>query len=132
MIRTWTVAAAILTLGAASLRAQGVELCSKPTVLSGCASNCTKPATVAYKEVRDATPEWQEIESEGVRRGSARFTLLSARMRQRILAAVGLVAINSGHDLVVTRGDIEDARGLEVEDITDLVIDELESVALTP
>ena len=129
-MRKWTVAfAAFLALGAVSLRAQGVQLKSSGAMLiCGSASNCSKPATVRFQDVRDATPEWQTIESEGVRQGSARYTLLNARLRQRIKAAADSVAGSAGHDLVVNQGDITDARGLEVTDITDEVVDELESV----
>jgi hypothetical protein len=120
---------AALALATGALQAQGVELGDRPTVLSGSAANCTKPATINYERVRDATPEWQEIEGEGVRKGSARYTLLTARMGQRIKAAAKLVAKATGHDLIVVDGDIEDDRGLEVVDVTDQIIDELESVA---
>ncbi len=128
-MRKSTVAfAAFLALGAVSLRAQGVELKDRHMLFCGSASNCTKPATIRFTQVRDATPEWQTIESDGVRPGSARYTLLNARMRQRIKAAADSVAGDAGHDLVVNQGDITDPRGLEVTDITDEVIDELESV----
>ncbi len=79
-------------------------------VLCGSPSNCTKPATIHYAEVREATPEWQTIRSEGVRKGSARYTLLMNRMAQRIKAAADLVARDTGHDLVVNKGDIVDER----------------------
>ncbi len=133
MVRTWTVAlVAFLALGAVSLRAQGVELKPKAMVFCGSESNCTKPATIRYAKVRDATPEWQEIQANGVRKGSARYTLLMARMGQRIKPACDVAASDAGHDLVVHQGDISDRRGLEVENITDQVIDELESVGFTP
>ena len=134
MVRTWTVAlVAFLALGAVSLRAQGVELKAKGAmVFCGSESNCTKPATIRYVKVRDATPEWQEIQADGVRKGSARYTLLMARMGRRIKAACDVAAGDAGHDLVVNQGDISDPRGLDVADITDQVIDELESVGFTP
>ncbi len=128
-MRKWTAAfAAFLALGAVSLRAQGVELKRSPMLICGSASNCTKPATLRFTQVREATPEWQTIDSEGVRQGSARYTLLTARLRQRIKAAAERVAGDAGHDLLVNQGDITNARGLEVTDVTDEVIDELESV----
>lgn len=133
MNRMWTMAfAASLAIGAVSLPAQGVVLERNATVLCGSAANCTKPASVRYAEVRDATPEWQTIEGDGVRKGSARYTLLSARMGQRIKAAASAAAGDSGHDLVVKEGDINDARGLKVDDLTDEVIEALDSVETTP
>ena len=133
MNRTWRLAvAAFLAFGAVSLPAQGVKLTSSPIVFGGSASNCTKPATIGYDDVRDATPEWQTIESDGVRKGRARYTLLTARMGQRIKAAADAVAGREGHDLVVNEGDIDDAQGLEVADITEQVIQALSSVDTAP
>ncbi len=130
LVRAWTLGfVAFLALGAVSLRAQGVELKNRGAMLiCGSASNCTKPATLRFTQVRAATPEWQTIESDGVRPGSARYTLLNARMRQRIKAAAEVVAGNAGHDLVVNKGDIVNERDQTVEDITDQVIAELEPV----
>lgn len=128
-LRTWpTALLTVLALGAGSLQAQGVALEKDARVISGSSANCSKPATIDFEEVRDATPEWQEIESEGVRKGSARYTLLTARMGQRIKAAAKLVAVHTGHDLIVVSGGISDDRGLDVADVTDLIIDELGSV----
>ena len=118
---------AVLALGAASLRAQGVELDKDAVVLCGSASNCTRPATVDYQALRDATPEWGTIEGDGVREGSARYTLLMARLGQRIASVVSSVAIREGHDLVVRSGDIADSRGQTVVEITDLALEELGS-----
>ncbi len=129
LVRAWTLGfVAFLTLGAVSLRAQGVEVKRSAIVLCGSPSNCTKPATIHYAEVREATPEWQTIRSEGVRKGSARYTLLMTGMAQRIKAAADLVARDTGHDLVVNKEGIVNERDQTVEDITDQVIAELEPV----
>lgn len=122
----------VIGAGTGFLPAQGVDLQEGAIVVSGSAANCTKPAMISYLDIRDATPEWQEIESEGVRKGSARYALLSSRMGQRIAAAAKAVARDLGHDLIVVEGGISDPRGLEVLDITDLVIDELQAIAPTP
>lgn len=75
-----TSSIALLALGATSLRAQGVELEKSSMVLCGSSSNCPRPATIDYETVRNATPEWQTIRSDGVRQGSARYALLMARV----------------------------------------------------
>ncbi len=94
-------------------------------VFCGSSANCTRPATIDYEKVRNATPEWQTIRGDGVRQGSARYTLLMARVSQRIATVANAVAGDRGHDLVVRAGDIADDRGQTVVDITDLVLEEL-------
>ena len=129
MVSTLSIALlAILAFGATSLRAQGVELEKTSIVLCGSSSNCTRPATVDYEKLRNATPEWQTIRSDGVRQGSARYALLMARIGQRIASAANAVAADKGHDLVVRAGDIADQRGQTVVDITDQVLAELGSL----
>lgn len=111
------------------LAAQGVELKSSATTYYGTAGSCTQPATIDYDSVRDATPEWQTIRSEGVRKGSARYELLISEMNARIVRAVRLAAEESGRDCVVGKRDIKDDRGLEVRDLSDDVVGKLESGA---
>ncbi len=126
------VLATALALTGASVRAQGVELDKFANVVCGYANNCTRPATIDYTSVRESTPEWQTIRDDGVRQGSARHTLLLARMNQRIKAAAERVASAAGHDLVVRQGDIADARGQTVVDITGQVKAELDSAPDVP
>ena len=123
-----TSSIALLALGATSLRAQGVELEKSSMVLCGSSSNCTRPATIDYETVRNATPEWQTIRSDGVRQGSARYALLMARVGQRLASVANAVAGDQGHDLVVRAGDIAGDRGQTVVDITDLILEELGSL----
>lgn len=117
------IAAAALT--ATLCLAQGVELKRSAVVLSGSDANCSHPAAVSFEKVRNATEEWQQIRSDGVREGSARYRILMNKMMQRIRAAARAAAGDAGLDLVVRKGDISDDRGLTVEDITDDVIDAL-------
>ncbi|MEZ6037901.1 MAG: hypothetical protein R3F29_10500 [Planctomycetota bacterium] len=79
---------------------------------------CSRPATIDLEVVRRATAEWREIEREGVREGSARHGLLRMAMHRRIVAACEAVALAEARDLVVRAGDIVDARGLQVVDLT--------------
>ena len=98
MVSTPSIALlAFLALGASSLRAQGVELEKSSMVLCGSSANCTRPATIDYEKVRNATPEWQTIHGDGVRQGSARYTLLMARVSQRIATVANAVAGDRGH-----------------------------------
>lgn len=119
------VFAALMLSGAA--HAQGVELRSAATVWSGNASTCSQPATVRFDAVRDATPEWKTIKSEGVKKGSARYSLLITEMNDRIRAACQKIAEDEAKDCVVNSGDIRNENGLRVVDVTDAVVRRLES-----
>jgi hypothetical protein len=107
--------------------AQGIEVKSDALVLVGSAGNTTKPASIQLDKVRKATPEAKTIRSEGVAKGSARYELLMSEMNQRIKAAAERAAQSGGHDCVVSSKDITDDKGMRVVDLTDKVIEQLES-----
>lgn len=114
---------ALLAMGmtATDARAQ-VDLASDAIVLSGSASNCTRPATVNWKKVRNATDEWKKIQDEGLRKDSPKYRILHGKMLKKIKAASRAAASSGGYDLVVRSGDISNDRGLPVSDITQDVI----------
>jgi hypothetical protein len=119
--------AAVLVVSAPTLVAQGITTKGKAVVLYGSPSNTTKPATINYETVRKKTPEYQTIRSEGVRKGSARYELLTSRMGARIREAAGRAAQSKGVDCVVRSGDIANDNGITVVDLTGEVVAELES-----
>ena len=106
--------------------AQCIQTKRGAVVLFGSAANCCQPSTIHYKRVQKATPEWRTIKTEGVKKGSARYDLLISGMNSRIKTAVASVAQAESRDCVVRTGDIKDAGGLTVADLTDAVIDELD------
>jgi len=108
-------------------RAQGVETKTGAVVLCGSSLNCTAPATIDYKKVRNNTPEWKTIRSDGVRKGSAHYTLLLNKMGKRIKDCCRAVSAEKGKDCILRKRDISDARGLKVVDLTREVIKKLES-----
>lgn len=97
-------------------------------VLHGSASNSSQPATIDYQRVAKQTSEHATIRTEGVRKDSARYSLLMAQMKKRIQAACAKVAKDKGFDCVVREGDVKDAKGREIKDLTDDVTAALESV----
>ncbi len=111
----------------APLAAQGIELKDSAQVWSGSSATCSQPATMRFEAVRDATPEWRTIRAEGVKKGSARYSLLISEMNDRIRAACQRAAEEQGRDCVVSAGDIKTENGLPVRDITDEVVGKLES-----
>ena len=125
--RRLLLCAALICSFAASALAQGIELKATGKTYYGTASTCSQPATINYDRVRDATPEWQTIRSEGVRRGTARYPLLVSEMNARIERASRKAAEDAGRDCVVGHDDIKNDNGLQVSDLTDDVVAKLES-----
>jgi hypothetical protein len=119
MIRLPQLAAAMLLSVVALAQ---VDLRPDAVVFSGSATNTTAPAVIDEARVRRATAEWQTIEAEGVRRGSARYMLLMSDMDRRIRNAVHKAAADASKDLVVRQGDVSDRKGRPVVDLTDEVI----------
>jgi hypothetical protein len=108
--------------------AQGIEVRSGGVVMHGSTSNTTRPATIKLRQVEKETPEYETIKTDGVRKGSARYELLIAKMHKRIKKACKAAAEAANHDCVLRAGDVKDDRGLHVADLTDDVIEQLESV----
>jgi Skp family chaperone for outer membrane proteins len=108
-------------------RAQGVEVETGAVVLYGSASNTSHPATVDMKKVEKKTPEHQTMKAEGVRKGSARYEILVAKMHKRIKQAAKAAAEEQGCDCVLRKGDIKDGKGMQIEDLTSEVIEQLEA-----
>lgn len=108
--------------GFGSARGPGVTLHKGAQVYLGSAGFCSRPATIDAAAVMAATPEWREIQRDGVREGSARHSLLRTAMHERIVAACKKAAQTQGNDLVVRNGDVADARGVAVADLTAAVV----------
>ena len=117
---------------AATAGAQGIVTKRSAAVLFGSAAQCSQPASIDLERVRKRTPEWKTIRAEGVRKDSARYNLLMSEMSQRIQRACKKVGEENARDCIVDRDDIVDDRGLEVVDLTDEVVDALESVDGSP
>ena len=103
-------------------KSRGVQLRKSAQILFGTAAYCSQPATVDLAAAQAATPEGRQIEGTGISPGSARYRLLHSKMHNRLVAASGQVARGAGFDLVVCHGDILDARGLEVGDMTETLV----------
>lgn len=117
-----TIQTAACILLASVAMAQSIKTKRGAVCLYGCESNCSQPATIDYKKVQHSTPEWRTIKSDGVKKGSARYDLLISRMNDHIKTAVSDVAQKESRDCVVRRGDITDAKGLTVVDLTAAVV----------
>ncbi len=102
--------------------AQGIRTKRGAVVMYGSETNCSQPATIDHKRVQRSTPEWKTIKFDGVKKGSARYDLLISQMNDRIKTAVSDAAQNESRDCVVRKGDIKDANGLTVSDLTAAVV----------
>ncbi len=109
---------------AGSLDAQ-VSVKKGAVVYVGSASNTSAPATINETKVKEATKEWQKIQSEGIDPDSAHGKQLITQMNNSIRDAVKAVASSEGRDLVTRSGDITDRQGRDVVDLTSKVIEKL-------
>lgn len=115
------------TVLALTALAQGVEVKDAAAVLYGSASTTTQPAVIDFDEVKKKTPEWKTIRSEGVRPDSARYQLLMSDLDKRLRRLCRQVAQDQGRDCVIRKGDIKQDNGLTVEDLTDALVQAVES-----
>lgn len=125
----WTIASVAVLLAAAfsSCAADpaavgrgggGVTLRQGADVFYGSAFTCTAPAVIDYDAVKVKTAEWHTIRRDDVRPDSARYQLLVESMRKDLRKRIREVAQLRNRDLVVCKGDIDDAGGFEVVDLT--------------
>lgn len=91
-------------------------------VYHGSASNTSAPATVQESKVKEATPEWQRMQNEGIDADSAQGKQLLVQMNKRIRDAIKDVAAAEGRDMVTRKDDITDRQGRDVVDLTDKVV----------
>ena len=116
---------------ASSVEGQGGIRVKARSVIFGNARHCRAPATIDFKKVLDATPEMQEIQEEGIQKGSARYIILIAKAVKRIRKVVAKVAVSQKRDCVVKEGSIrENPHDLEISDLTDEVIESIEDVEI--
>jgi hypothetical protein len=124
-MRTQLIAGlSLIAVLAMPLSAQ-VTLRRGAVVYHGSSANTTAPATVNEKKVRNATPEWQKIESDGIDPESARGKQLITKMNKRIRRVVKRIADSESCDLVTRKKDLKDDRGRSVTDLTSLVVAKL-------
>jgi hypothetical protein len=109
---------------AGSLAAQ-VSLKRGAVVYTGSAANTSSPAHIDEARAKQATKEWQRIQSEGIDQDSALGKQLLQQMNSKIREAAKAVAQDESRDLVVRKDDVSDAQGKDVVDLTDKVISKL-------
>jgi Skp family chaperone for outer membrane proteins len=91
----------------------------------GTAATTSAPSTIDETKVKEATKEWQKIQSEGIDKESAQGKQLLQKMNERIREVVKEVAEDESRDLVVRKDDVHDKKGKELVDLTDKVVKKL-------
>ncbi len=119
------LSALVVTVGLAMPAIGQVTLKRGAVVYCGSGSNTTAPAVIDEARVKEATREWQKIQSEGIDHGSAQGKQLLQQMSAKVREAVKAVASDESRDLVVRKDDISDKQGKDVSDLTDKVISKL-------
>lgn len=94
-------------------------------VLFGNPGYCSLPATIDLKKVQAATLQGQTIAEEGLKPGTARYRLLHAQMHKLVIEACAETARDEGFDLIVRDGDIKDAGGRPVGNMTKALVKRL-------
>lgn len=115
----------VVALGLAMPAAAQVTLKRGAVVYCGSQSNTTAPAVVDETKVKEATKEWQKIQSEGIDHESAQGKQLLQQMNNKVREAIKAIATDESRDLVVRKDDITDKRGKDVTDLTDKVVAKL-------
>ncbi|MFQ5506448.1 MAG: hypothetical protein ACE5F1_16890 [Planctomycetota bacterium] len=110
----------------AALENSGLKV-AKKSVLFGNARRTTSPAVVDCHKALAATAEAKKIKAEGIRKGSARYSILISKAQKRLKKVIKKVAVAKHRDCVIKKGRIlANPDRLDVKDLTKDVIKELE------
>jgi Skp family chaperone for outer membrane proteins len=113
----------------ASVTAQAIRVTDSKKVLHGSAHQCLKAAVVDYKKLRQATPEYKQIQREGIEKGSAQHEILCQRITTRIRDLLKEYCKDKGYDCVVIKGYVHKDDVAKTTDITAALLEKLEEGA---
>lgn len=124
------VSVALPAMALAETFAIPAEQLDRKQVYFGAPSSFENPAEVDYERLVRATPEYREIESDRIQRGTGRYWILLSRASDRVGRVVTSVGASEDYDLIAAAGYLG---GLEpaipAKDITDTVLEALDSSA---
>ena len=103
-----------------------ISPCFAADIYVGELANYTNGAVVDIHAVFNVIPEYQAIQERGLTREDADYYILLARANTVFYNNVRVVANCGNYDLVLRLGSVE-AEGLGLTDITQDVVDEIES-----
>ena len=97
-------------------------------IYHGSASSFEKAAEVDIDKVLEATPEYQEISKDKVKRDTGKYWLLQGDASNRVIKAIKEVAEKTDFDLIAEKGYLGKLKPpVESEDITKLVVEKIEA-----
>lgn len=112
---------ALLAFGASSMaRDVGTKVVDRGKVYHGLADAFAAPAVIEASRVLETIPAMKEIETEGVKKSSARWFVLVAKANQQMQKAIRAVCQEKGYDLVAEVGAISSTA--TIPDVTEMVI----------
>lgn len=93
----------------------------------GSATSFEKPAEVSFESVVRATPEFREIRTHNIERGTGKYWIRMTRASERASVRIRSYYRESNFDLLTERGYLKSVDSeIPVEDITDKVVESLE------
>ena len=102
----------------------GERVYSPRGLVSGTTTEVMKPALCDCRRVLDATPEYNKIRDERIKKDTAEHRLLVQAASNRLKSALQRVMSQKGYDLVAETGAIV-VEGKELPDVTDEIIQSL-------
>ena len=80
------------------------ELQDQKQVFYGTLDRFEKPAEVSLRNIVQATPEFERIQRENIRRGTGEYWILMERASQRALRAISTFGRDTDYDLITASG----------------------------
>ncbi len=120
--------AALVFLAPGRARAHTIpqDQLDRTKVFWGDTKSFEKPGEVDFDEVIKATPEYQEVKKDKIKRGTGKFWLLMSKASTRALRAIAQVGEDTEYDLVAAKGYLGKLKPpVPAKDITELVISEI-------
>jgi hypothetical protein len=97
-------------------------------VYFGAPSAFDNPAEVDYERLVRATPEYEEIQSKNIERGTGRYWILLSRASDRVGRLVSTIGNEGEYDLIASYGYLGSLDPeIPATDITDSVLEALDS-----
>jgi hypothetical protein len=121
MARIATLFVFLVLAGSISLAGEGgAKVLDRTKVYHGLPDAFTAPAIVEASKVMDTLPAMKSIESEGVKKSSARWYLLVNEANLQFKKALKSVATDKGYDLIAEVGALSSTQ--TITNVTDDVI----------
>jgi hypothetical protein len=99
-------------------------------VYYGSANDFENPAKIQYESIIKATPEYDEVRTEKIARGTGRYWVLLSKAADRANRAIQHVGDETEYDLIALSGYLSGLEpAIEADDITDMVIEAMSASA---